>query len=97
MGDFAAAIPDLEYVVGKDAKFDYYRATGLLGDAYARTGDLDKAAIYFSPAAQFSTTPETLYNYAKLSENWLEERGSGANGRRNWWRRRGHCPGICKE
>ena len=23
MGDYAAAIPDLEYVVGKDAKFDY--------------------------------------------------------------------------
>jgi len=36
MGDFAAAIPDLEYIVGKDAKFDYHRATGLLGDAYAR-------------------------------------------------------------
>jgi len=64
MGDFAAAIPDLEYVVGKDAKFDYYRATGLLGDAYARTGDLEKAAFYFAPAAQFSTRPETLYNFA---------------------------------
>jgi len=32
--------------------------------AYARTGDLEKAAIYFAPSAQFSTTPETLYNYA---------------------------------
>jgi hypothetical protein len=64
MGDYAAAIPDLEYVVSKDPKFDYHRATGLLGDAYARTGDLDKAAIYFAPAAQFSTTPEILYNYA---------------------------------
>jgi len=64
MGDYAGAIPDLEYALGKDAKFDYYRATGLLGDAYARTGDLEKAAIYFAPAAQFSTTPETLYNYA---------------------------------
>jgi tetratricopeptide (TPR) repeat protein len=64
MGDYAAAIPDLESVVSKDPKFDYYRATGLLGDAYARTGDLDKAAIYLAPAAQFSTTPETLYNYA---------------------------------
>ena len=64
MGDFAGAIPDLVYVLGKDAKFDYYRATGLLGDAYARTGDLEKAAFYFVPAAQFSTTPETLYNYA---------------------------------
>jgi hypothetical protein len=64
MGDYAAAIPDLEYVVGKDPKFDYSRATGLLGDAYARSGDLEKAAIYFAPAVQFSTTPETLYNYA---------------------------------
>ena len=64
MNDYAAAIPDLEYVVAKDPKFDYYRATGLLGDAYARTGDLDKAALYLAPAAQFSTTPETLYNYA---------------------------------
>jgi hypothetical protein len=64
MGDYAGAIPDLEYVVGKDPKFDYYRATGLLGDAYARTGDLERAAMYFAPAAQYSTTPETLYNYA---------------------------------
>jgi tetratricopeptide (TPR) repeat protein len=64
MGDYAAAIPDLEYVVSKDPKFDYYRATGLLGDAWARTGDLGKAALYLGPAAQFSTTPETLYNYA---------------------------------
>jgi tetratricopeptide (TPR) repeat protein len=64
MGDYAEAIPDLEYVVAKDAKFDYHRATGLLGDAYARTGNLEKAAIAFAPAAQYSTTPETLYNYA---------------------------------
>jgi len=63
-GDYAGAIPDLEYVVGKDIKFDYYRATGLLGDAYARTGDLEKAAIYFAAAVEYSTTPETLYNYA---------------------------------
>ena len=64
LGDYAAAIPDLEYVVSRDPKFDYYRATGLLGDAYARIGNLDQAAHYLAPAAQFSTTPETLYNYA---------------------------------
>jgi len=77
MADYAGAIPDLEYVVGKDPKFDYYRATGLLGDAYARTGDLQRAAIYFAPAAQFSTTPELLYNYAnflKLQGNRTEAR-----------------------
>ena len=76
MGDLAGAIPDMEYVVGKDAKFDHYRATGLLGDAYARTGDLQKAAIYLAPAAQFSTTPETLYNanYLKLAGKKEEAR-----------------------
>jgi hypothetical protein len=71
MGDYTSAIPDLEYVVAKDLKFDYYRATGLLGDAYARTGDLDKAAYHFAPAVQYSTTPETLYNYA----NYLKQAG----------------------
>jgi hypothetical protein len=64
MEDYAGAIADLEYVVGKDAKFDYHRATGLLGDAYARRGELEKAAYYFAPAVQYSTTPETLFNYA---------------------------------
>jgi len=71
MGDYAAAIPDLEHVVTKDAKFDYYRATGLLGDAYARTGDFEKAGYYFGPAVEFLTTPETLFNYA----NYLKAAG----------------------
>jgi hypothetical protein len=66
LGEFAAAIPDLERVVRTDAKFDYYRAAGLLGDAYARTGQLELAAPYFAQATQFSTTPETLYNYANF-------------------------------
>jgi len=66
LNDYAAAIPDLERVAGDDVKFDYYRAAGLLGDAYARTGDLARAAQWFAPAIQFSTTPETLFNYASF-------------------------------
>jgi hypothetical protein len=62
--DYAGAIPDLERVAGADVKFDYYRAAGLLADAYARTGEMEKAAQWYAPATQFSTTPETLYNYA---------------------------------
>jgi hypothetical protein len=80
MGDYTAAIPDLEFVVGKDGKFDYYRATGLLGDAYARTGEFERAKVFFRPAVQYSTTPETLYNYAnflKMIGNW-EEAGEWA-------------------
>jgi len=64
MGDHLTAIPDLERVAGADLKFDYYRAAGLLADAYARTGDLARAEQWFAPATQFSTTPETLCNYA---------------------------------
>jgi Tfp pilus assembly protein PilF len=45
-------------------KFDYYRAAGLLADAYSRTGDFVRAEQWFAPATQFSTTPETLCNYA---------------------------------
>ena len=66
MGDFAAAIPDLELVVGSDRKFDYYRAAGLLADACARTGQLERADQYYAEVVQFSTTTETLYNYAQF-------------------------------
>lgn len=64
LGHLTEAIPDLEHVVAKDIKFDYYRAAGLLADAYARTGQLERAAPLFAEVVQFSTTPETLYNYA---------------------------------
>jgi hypothetical protein len=64
--DLAAAIPDLERVVGGDRKFDYYRAAGLLPDAYAKTGDTGRAGELFAEVIQISTTPETLYNYANF-------------------------------
>jgi hypothetical protein len=64
LGDYAGAIPDLERVAGAEVKFDYYRAAGLLADANARTGEMEKATQWFAPATQYSTTPETLYNYA---------------------------------
>ncbi len=66
LNDFAAAIPDLERVVAADQKFDYYRAAGLLADAYAKTGQLERAEPLFVEVAQISTTPETLYNYASF-------------------------------
>src|SRR5260370_20899240 len=66
LNDLAAAIPDLERVVAADRKFDYHRAGGLLGDAYARTGQLERADQLFAEVTQISTTPETLYNYASF-------------------------------
>lgn len=82
LNDYAAAIPDLERVACSDLKFDYYRAAGLLGDAYARTGEMQKAAQWYAPAVQYSTTPETLYNYAwflkadgktQEAQEWIEK------------------------
>ena len=64
LGDFAAAIPDLERVVAKEADYDYHRAGGLLAHAYAQTGRLDKAAVLFSDVLRISTLSETQYNYA---------------------------------
>jgi hypothetical protein len=66
LSDVAAAIPDLERVVAGDRKFDYWRAAGLLADAYAQTGEMDKAAALFADVTQFSTTCETYYNYASF-------------------------------
>jgi hypothetical protein len=66
LNDFPAAIADLERVVAADRKFDYYRAGGLLADAYARTGQLERANQLFAEVTQISTTPETLYNYASF-------------------------------
>ena len=66
LSDLPGAIPDLERVVTADRKFDYYRAAGLLADAYARTGQLERADPLFAEVTQISTTPETLYNYASF-------------------------------
>jgi hypothetical protein len=66
LNDPPGAIPDLERVVTADRKFDYYRAAGLLADAYARTGQSERAETLFAEVTQISTTPETLYNYASF-------------------------------
>jgi hypothetical protein len=64
MGDFAAALPDLERVVSKDPAYDFHRAVGLLAWAYANTGQPEKAEALFRQAAAISTSSETYYNYA---------------------------------
>ncbi len=66
LNDLTGTIPDLERVVAADRKFDYYRAAGLLADAYARTGQLERADQLFAEVTQISTTPETLFNYASF-------------------------------
>ena len=64
MGDFAAALPDLERVVAQDSKYDFHRAAGLLAHVYANTGKPEKAAALFEEVTKISTASETYYNYA---------------------------------
>ena len=64
LGDFAAAVPDIERAVAADPKYDFHRAVGLLAHAYAETGQTEKADAFFQQATNTSTSSETYYNYA---------------------------------
>ena len=64
LGDFPAAVKDLEYVTSRDAKYDLHRALGLLAHAYANTGEPAKAEALFQQATGISTASETYFNYA---------------------------------
>jgi hypothetical protein len=64
LGDFAAAVPDLERAVSSDADYDFHRAKGLLAWAYAQTGQNEKADAMFREATRISTISETYYHYA---------------------------------
>jgi hypothetical protein len=64
LGDFTAAVPDLERAVMSDPDYDFHRAKGLLAHAYAQTGQAAKADAMFQQAVKISTISETYYNYA---------------------------------
>jgi hypothetical protein len=66
LGDFTAAVPDLERVIGNDAGYDFHRAKGLLAHAYANAGQPGKAEDLFQQATVISTLSETYYNYASF-------------------------------
>jgi hypothetical protein len=66
MEDFSAALIDLERVVSKDPKYDFYRAIGLLAHAHGRAGHPDRADALFKDAIAISTLSETYYNYASF-------------------------------
>ena len=66
MGDFVAALPDLERVVSKDPDYDFQRAAGLLAHAYANTGQKEKAEALFRQVTTTSTLSETYLNFADL-------------------------------
>jgi hypothetical protein len=64
LGDFEAAVRDLELVTSRDVKYDLHRAAGLLAHAYANTSQPDRAEALFRQATEISTASETYFNYA---------------------------------
>lgn len=64
LGDYEAALKDLEYVVSRDRKYGFYRAMGLLAHAYAQTGHSEQAEASFEEVTRLSTSSETYLNYA---------------------------------
>ncbi len=64
LGDYAAAVTDLEEVTARDSKYDFNRAIALLAHAYANTGEPGKADTLFKEATDRSTLSETYLNYA---------------------------------
>jgi hypothetical protein len=75
LGDFAAAVSDLEHVTSLNPKYDSHRAIALLAHAYAHAGDLQKAEALFQKATEISTLSETYFNYATFlaSQNRTDE------------------------
>ena len=66
LGDAAAALPDLEYVVSKEPNYDFHRASALLAQAYALTGQKEKSETLFRRVTLLSTLSETYLNFADL-------------------------------
>jgi hypothetical protein len=69
LGDFAAALPDLERTISTDPDYDFHRGKGLLAWTYAQTGQPDKANAMFREAVRISTISETYYHYALFLES----------------------------
>src|SRR6202795_4239775 len=82
LGDFPAAVPDLDRAVQSDPDYDFHRAKGLLAWAYAQTGQAEKANAMFREATRISTISETYYHYALF----LQSQGRAAEAR-EWARK----------
>jgi len=82
LGEYLAAVPDLERAVQSNPKYDFGRAGGLLAFAYAKTGQKDKADKLFADVVKTSTLTETQYHYAEF----LAEQGRKAEAK-EWLQR----------
>ena len=66
LGDFAAAVADLEDVTSRDDRYDFNRAIALLAHAYANTAQPEKAEALFKLATDRSTLVGDLSELRRL-------------------------------
>jgi hypothetical protein len=66
LGDFPAAVRDLEEVTTRDSRYDSHRALALLAHAYANAGEPGRAGALFEQATNASTLTETYFHYASF-------------------------------
>jgi hypothetical protein len=64
LGDYQAAVTDLETVTAQEPRYDSHRAIALLAHAYANAGQPEKADALFQQATEASSLSETYLNYA---------------------------------
>ena len=74
LGDFAAAVPDLERAVEEDPTYDFHRGIGLLAHAYAQTGKPEKAG------KALSGSDEDFYEFGNLLQLRVIFAVAGASG-----------------
>jgi hypothetical protein len=79
LGDAEAALPDLEKVIAREPNYDFNRGPGLLAQAYALTGQKEKAEALFRRVTVTSTLSETYLNFADLLAS------EGRNGEAREW------------
>lgn len=77
LGDAPGALPDLEKVITKEPSYDFNRGPGLLAQAYALTGQKEKAEALFRRVTVTSTLSETYLNFA----DFLASEGKTAEAR----------------
>ena len=66
LGDYVAALADLEHVVTADPGYDFQRAAGLLAYCDWKTGNVGRAQRLFEQVLRTSTLTETQLHYAEF-------------------------------
>ncbi len=83
LGDFAAAVADLERVVQNDPGYDFHRGKGLLAHAYANTGQPAKAEEFFRQVTVISTLVRDVLQLCNLARGAGQDDGSAPVGAEN--------------